>query len=111
MDVVNAIGPEDNQGAVAAQAKEVAREHLWQARPFVWYATNITRAMWRQVVGLLRDYQARMRIVYVETTWDELLRWNRIRVALVPEVVLRHLVSKLAVPSVTEVHEVEYTVW
>jgi hypothetical protein len=47
---------------------------------------------------------------YVETAWDELLRRNPARLAPVPEVVLRHLASKLDIPSVTEVHEVEYAV-
>ncbi len=104
------IGPDDNQGAVAAQAKELARGYLRQGRPFVWNATNITRAMRQQLVGLLRDYQAWVRIVYVEAAWDELLRRNRTRTAPVPEVVLRHLAAKLDMPNVAEVHEVEYEV-
>jgi predicted kinase len=104
------IGPEENQGAVVTQAKELARGHLRRARPFVWNATNITRAMRRQLVELLRAYQARVRIVYVETAWDELLRRNRARAAPVPEVVLRQMAAKLDIPSVTEVHEVEYVV-
>ena len=104
------IGPEENQGAVVIQAKELARGHLRQARPFVWNATNITRAMRRQLVELLRDYQARVRIVYVETAWDELLRQNRTRAAPVPDVVLRQMAAKLDMPTVTEVHEVEYVV-
>ena len=105
-----ASAPEDNQGAVAAQAKELARGYLRQAQPFVWNATNITRAMRRQLVGLLRDYHARVRIVYVETAWGELLRRNRARAAPVPETVLRRLAEKLDVPDLTEVHQVEYQV-
>ena len=42
------IAPEDNQGTVAAQAKERTREYLRQGRSFVWNATNTTRAMRRQ---------------------------------------------------------------
>jgi predicted kinase len=104
------IGPEDNQGAVAAQAKELARGHLRQGRPFVWNATNITRPMRRQLIGLLRNYQARVRIVYVEAAWGELLRRNRARTNRVPEAVLRHLAEKLEMPDLTEVHQVEYRV-
>ena len=73
------IGPKDDQGAVVARAKELAPGHLRQARPFVWNATNVTGAMRRQHVGLLRDCRARVRIVCVEAAWDELLRWSRTR--------------------------------
>jgi predicted kinase len=104
------VSPQDNQGAVAAQAKELARGHLRQARPFVWNATNITRAMRRQLIGLLRDYHAQVRIVYVEAAWGELLRRNRVRSAPVPEAVLRRLAEKLEVPDLTEAHQVEYSV-
>ncbi len=104
------IGPTDNQGSVAARAKELARGYLRQARPFVWNATNTTRAIRRQLVGLLHAYRARVRIVYLETDWSELFRRNRTRAAPIPEAVLRHLASKLDIPSVSEAHEVEYVV-
>ena len=93
------VKPEDDQGAVAAQAKEVARGYLRQARAFVWNATNTTRVMRRQLIGLLADYHARVRIVYVETAWNELLRRNRARSVPVPEAVLRRLAEKLDVPD------------
>jgi putative nucleotidyltransferase with HDIG domain len=103
------IKPEDDQGAVASQAKELARGYLRQGRAFVWNATNTTPAMRRQLIGMLTDYHARVRLVYVETAWDELLRRNRGRSAPVPETVLRRLAERLEVPDVTEAHEVDWS--
>ena len=73
-------------------------------------ATSFTRAMRRQLIGLFRDYQAWVRIVYVEATWGELLRRNRARQAPVPEAVLRRLAEKLEVPDLTEAHDLDYQV-
>jgi predicted kinase len=102
------IDPADNQGTVAAKAKELARGHLRQGQPFVWNATNTTWTMRRQLIGLLTNYHARVRVVYVETAWHELLRRNCNRSTPVPETVLRHLAEKLEVPNVTQAHQVEY---
>lgn len=104
------IGPEDNQGVVVAQAKELARGRLRQGRQLIWNATNTTRTMRRQLIGLLTDYHAHVRIVYVETAWDEVLRRNHARTNRVPEDVLRRLAEKLEIPDLTEVHQVEYRV-
>ncbi|MFH1918384.1 MAG: AAA family ATPase [Planctomycetota bacterium] len=68
------ISPGDNQGAVVATAKEKARGHLRRSEPFVWNATNTTRPMRAQLVSLFHQYRARIRIVYAETCWEELLR-------------------------------------
>jgi predicted kinase len=102
------IGPEDNQGPVVAQAKELAHGYLRRSQSFVWNATNVMRAMRRQLISLLTDYHARVRIVYVETAWDELLRRNRSRASRVPEDVLRRLAEKLEVPDATEAHHVDH---
>jgi predicted kinase len=104
------ISPEDNQGAVGAQAKERARAYLRQAQPFVWNATNTTRAMRRQLVELLNNYHAAVRIVYVETAWRELLRTNATRADPVPQSVLQRLAARVEMPSMTEAHTVDYHV-
>jgi predicted kinase len=105
-----AVPPEDEQGSVLAEARRQARAHLRRGQPFAWNATNVTQAVRRQVIGLLRDYHARVRIVYVETAWEELVRRNRSRAASVPRAVLERLAAKLEVPTLTEAHEVEYHV-
>jgi len=104
------IKSEDSQGAVVNHAKEQAREHLRAGASFVWNATNTTKSLRQQVIRFMRDYDARIRIVYVETEWSETCRRNRSRTTPVPQSVLEHLVSKLVVPDVTEAHHVDYVV-
>jgi len=93
-----------------SHAKEQARAHLRNATPFVWNATNVTRPMRAQLFTLLHDYRARIRTVYTETAWDELLRRNRARPNPVPESVLLKLAGKLDVPDLTEAQRVEWWV-
>ena len=85
------IAPDDDQGMVINTAREQAREHLRHQQAFVWNATNTSRTLRSKIIQLLADYHARIRIVYVETTWEELLRRNRSRENPVPEDVIERL--------------------
>lgn len=104
------VAPDDEQGVVINPARDHAREHLRRQRPFVWNATNATRTMRSQVIQLLADYHARVRIAYVETAWEELLRRNRSRDNPVPQDVIEHLAERLEVPALTEAHRVDWNV-
>jgi predicted kinase len=101
------IAPDDDQGAVINMAREHAREHLRHQQAFVWNATNTSRTLRSQVIQLLDDYHAQVRIVYVETAWEELLRRNRSRENPVPQDVIERLTERLEVPDLTEAHRVE----
>jgi predicted kinase len=103
------IAPTDNQGPVIAQAKELAREYLREGRDFAWNATNIARQLRGSLIDLFANYNARVRIVYVEVAWDDLLRRNQTRDEPVPVNVLCKLAQKLDVPDLTEAHEVMYS--
>jgi predicted kinase len=100
------VSPEGEQGAVASRARELARSHLRAGRDFVWNATNFTRVMRDSLIQMFHQYGARVRIVYLETSWPELQRRNRQRAAAVPLRVLEKLVDRLETPDLTEAHEV-----
>ncbi len=102
------IRPEDEQGPVVARAKELAREHARAARSFVWNATNISRQMRSQLIRLVAGYKARIRIVYLETPYQELLRRNTQRPTKVPSGVIERLIDKLEIPDPTEAHTVSW---
>ena len=104
------ISPNDDQGVVANQAKAIAREYMRAGRSFVWNATNTTRSMRSLLIDFFAAYQARIRIVYLEVPFEELLRRNRSRMAMVPEAVIHKLAGKLEVPEPTEAHEVQWVV-
>ena len=96
------VSPDDNQGVVVERAKEEARELLRGKRPFVWNSTNITRSLRATLVRLFRDYNAQVRIVYLETPYDELLRRNAQREESLPQSVIQRLVDKLEPPELSE---------
>lgn len=102
------IAATDNQGTVIQAAQERAREHLRAGRDFVWNATNVTRQNRARVLRLLRDYGARIEIVYIETSPDQLKRQNRNRSDAVPEAVIDHLARKLEPPQEWEAHRVTW---
>jgi predicted kinase len=100
------VSPTDNQGQVIQAAHERAREHLRAERDFVWNATNVTRQNRSRVLRLLRDYGARVEIVYLEPSPDQLRRQNRDRPDAVPHAVITHLSKKLEPPQLWEAHEI-----
>jgi hypothetical protein len=71
---------------------------------FLWLLLDALRA---QLIDLFAAYGARIRIVYVEAPYAELVRRNRARVRPVPEAVIERLDQRLAVPDLTEAHAVD----
>ncbi|MFN7931295.1 MAG: AAA family ATPase [Blastocatellia bacterium] len=104
------IKPTDNQGVVIAAAREKAREYLRRKQSFIWNATNISRQMREHCLSLCAAYNARLHIVYLETSEANLLAQNRARAASVPVAVIHKLFSRWEVPDVTEAHQVDWIV-
>jgi len=102
------IHPEDNQGKVVQAAFEEAKSYLRSGTDFVWNATNVTRSNREKVLRLLRDYNARIRIVYLEASPGDVISRNRNRDASVPESVIEKLARKLEPPYPHEGHTVEW---
>jgi predicted kinase len=104
------VDPAGDQGEVVNRARALAREYLRQRRRFVWNATNVSRQLRAQCVGLFADYNARVRIVYVEVPASVLFPQNRKRPSPVPEAVVERLLERWEVPGLTEAHRVEHVV-
>lgn len=104
------VAPTDNQGAVIQAAKEQAREFLRAEKSFVWNATNITKKLRQEVIGLCANYNAKIKIVYVEVPYEKLLLQNKKRKRNVPEDAIIRMLDKLEVPDKTEAHSIEYIV-
>jgi predicted kinase len=99
------VDPEDNQGTVVTRARELARSHLRAGERFVWNATNLSRQLRGVSLKLFLDYDARVRIVYVEAPEGELLARNRARAEPVPDAVIDRLLDRWEVPDPGEAHE------
>jgi len=104
------VGPEDDQGAVIQRAREEAREHLRAGRSFAWSATNLSRRIRAQCIRLFADYDARVRIAYVEVPEATLRAQNRARKAVVPDRAIDAMLEHWEVPDRSEAHEVTYAI-
>jgi len=103
-------GPTGDQGSVLAAAREEARTHLRAGRDFVWNATNVSRQLRGQCIGLAADYHARVEIVSVEAGPEALAARNASRAAPVPPAVIDRLVGRWETPDPTEAHRVTWVV-
>ena len=102
------ISPKDNQTPVIEEARERAKKLLRQKQPFVWNATDLSHSIRQRQVGLFVDYGAAVRIVYLETGWEEMLRRNQSRAAVVPEQAICRMMHHLMPPEIWEAHTVEW---
>ena len=102
------ILPGKNQGRVVDTARERAKELLRKKQSFVWNATNILPMTRKQQVDLFTSYGASVRLVYLETEWNEQLRRNAARPDAVPEAAISGMLEKLTPPERFEAHRVEW---
>jgi predicted kinase len=79
-------------------------------KSFVWNVTNLSRQLRSSLINLFSAYHVRIRIVYLEVSWEELLRRNHSRAANVPEAVIERMRDRLEVPDLTEAHQVDWIV-
>lgn len=102
------VDPTDNQGAVAQAAKALARGYLRKKQPFVFNATNLTPLTRSSWIELFEQYGAAVRVVFLETGWQEELRRNDSRSACVPQRVVEQMLGRLVVPERFEARHVEW---
>lgn len=98
----------EDEGTVARTARERAREHLRQKKPFVFNATNLSSAVRNRWIGLFHQYGASVLIVYLETDWQERERRNLSRADSVPEAAVARMLRDFTPPTFSEAEEVEW---
>ena len=102
------ILPTDDQGKVLATAYEDARQLLRSHTPFIWNATSLIPAFRGKEIRLFEDYGASVRIVWLETQWEENLRRNRDRRHAVPEIVINEMLDRFIPPDAHEARHVDW---
>jgi predicted kinase len=102
------VKPTDDQRPVAAAAHALAREYLRAGEPFVWNATNVSRRVREQCIGLIAGYRGRVELVALEAPPQVLRARNRARPQPVPEAVVDRLIDRWETPDPTEAHTVEW---
>ena len=99
------VQPTDNQGHVSNAAKEAVREYLRAGQDFAFNATNITKETRGRWIRLARDYNARVRLIYIEPPLEVIRKQNRDRKANVPDSIVIRLLDRIEVPMAGEAHE------
>lgn len=106
------IEPRDKKknGQVIQLGKEKAKEFMRVRQSFVFNATNITGDMRGKWISLFTDYGGRVKIIYLEVPYKQLISQNHNREHKVPEAVIDKMISKLEIPSPREAHEIDFRV-
>jgi len=102
------IKPTDNQGQIIQLAQERARDLLRKKQPFIWNATDLTRDTRQKLIALFEQYGARVRIAYLETSWNTRISRNRSRPDAVPEAAVNRMLGKTVLPMPDEAQAVEW---
>lgn len=99
------VSPGGDQGEVIQAAREQARQHLRASRDFIWNATNLSQSLRQRTLELCYDYQADVRLVYVEAPLAEIERRNQARSRPVPAGVVERMLRRWEPPDQQEAHE------
>jgi predicted kinase len=95
-------------GQVIQLGKEKAKELMRSRQSFVFNATNITSDMRGKWISLFTDYGGRVKIIYLEVPYKQLLSQNHHREHKVPRDVVDKMVGKLEIPGPEEAHEISF---
>jgi predicted kinase len=106
------IDPTDKKknGQVIQLGKENAKVFMREKKSFVFNATNITSDMRSKWISLFTDYGARVKIIYIEVPYKQLLSQNHNREYKVPVKIVEAMIGKLEIPLPKEAHEIHYIV-
>ena len=67
--------------------------------------SNMTR---KGLISLFHDYHACVKIIYLETSYDECLKRNQNRIKEVPLKVIEKMLNSLVIPEIFEADEIEW---
>jgi len=97
----------ENQGKVVQAAYQKAKELLRKKESFVFNATNVTRFIRYKWINLFYRYHASTKVVYLEPSWNDIVKQNKCRQHPVPEHIICDLFTKVNLPDLTESHKLE----
>ncbi len=104
------VKPIEDQGKVVSVAINKAKEFLREKTPFIWNATNLTNMVRNKLLELFNDYQAKVKIIFLETSYKNNVIRNKNRQKVVDEKVIHQLLAKINMPESYEAQEVEWII-
>lgn len=100
-----AHGDKKGHGQVIQRAYELAKKYAATRQSFIWNSTNLTVDMRSKLINKLAVYNPYFKIVYVETSLENIYARRREEIPLHK---LNKMLRILDMPLNSEVHEVEY---
>ena len=104
------LKPKEHTKLVVSMAKERAKTYLRKQQSFVWDATNTMRDTRKQLCQLFASYGARVRFIYLEASYEELIRRFHKRERVVPMEVTMNMLSRMDMIESWEGESVIYVV-
>lgn len=89
------ISPTKDFGKVGAVAFERAKELLRKKESFVWNATNLRRETRQKIIRLCHSYGGKIKFVYLEVPYDELIFRSKKRERYVPINVIHNMIKNM----------------
>jgi predicted kinase len=102
------IKPTENQGEVYVIAKEMAKEYLRNQSPFIFNATNFTKLTRETQIDLFHQYSAKVKVIFLETSWEENIKRDKNRRYEVSEKIIDEMLAKLEMAEDFEAETVEW---
>lgn len=91
------VTPTKDFGKVGAVAFARAKDLLRKKESFVWNATNLRRETRKKLIRLCNDYGAKIKFIYLEVPYDELMLRNKSRERSLPIEVINKMIKNIDV--------------
>ena len=98
----------DEQGIVFNMAKEEMKNYLRKKEKFIFNATNLIQLNRQKLIKIFTDYHAKVKIIFLETAWDENILRNKNRKTEINSKIIEKMLSSLNIPENYESHHVEW---
>jgi len=98
----------DDQGKVFNIAKEQMKVYLRKQENFIFNATNLIQLNRKKIIKLFVDYNAKVKIIFLETTWNENISRNKNRKKQINPKIIEKMLTSLNTPENYESHIVEW---
>ncbi len=98
----------DNAGSAVHLVIDRAKELLRKKEPFIWNATHLSSQMRNKTLDLLYNYNAKVKIVYLEAPEAEIKKRNSARDTTLPNAKIDEMLFRWEVPTPIEADEIEY---
>ncbi|MEZ6141147.1 MAG: AAA family ATPase [Zavarzinella sp.] len=106
----NRIPASDPQGKGFQLTFDAAIQCLKRGENFIWNAPHLTRVSRAECAKVCRDHHARLRIVHIETPYQQLIHQNNQRPRPVPVHVIDRMTDRWEVPDLSEAHQVDLVI-